>query len=431
MTPVLQDALKSSQRSSWRLLAGLVVAAVCAFFAWSSFAKIDEVVTAFGEVAPEGRTKIVQHLEGGIIRQLHVEEGQSVLAGDALLEIILPTTAMNPEELQVRQDGLRLTLARLAAEQAGGELVFPPDEEARRPALARAEREAFAARLTQRAESLASLTEQIRQKEFAIAEMETKQSALSADLALARQSLAISADLLRDQLTSRMEHVELQRQTRRIEGELNTVTAGVPRVTAELEEARRNFDKMESSFAREVLEEARAAEVELARTVELLVDAEEQSQRTTIRSPTNGIVKNLRYVTIGGVVSPGEAILELVPSEDRLVLEAFLSPTDRGSVSVGQRARAKITAYDFIRYGVLEGTITQIAPDTTVDSDGTAHFRVLIAPDADYLEAEGEELPIVPGMQAEVDIATGSRTILSSLLQPFTRVRLEAFRERI
>ena len=431
MSPVLQNALKSSQRSSWRMLAALVVAAVCAFFAWSSFAKIDEVVTAFGEVAPEGRTKIVQHLEGGIIRQLHVEEGQSVAAGDALLEIILPTTAMNQEELQVREDGLRLTLARLAAEQTGSGLIFPLEEETRRPALARAEREAFEARLTQRAGSLASLAEQIRQKEFAIAEMETKQSALSADLALARQNLAISADLLRDQLTSRMEHVELQRQTRRIEGELSTVTAGLPRVTAELEEARRNFDKMESSFAREVLEEARAAEVELARTVELLADAEEQSQRTIIRSPTNGVVKNLRYVTIGGVVRPGEAILELVPSEDRLVLEACLSPTDRGAVSVGQRARAKITAYDFIRYGVLEGTITQIAPDTSVDSDGTAHFRVLIAPDSDYLNADGEQLPIVPGMQAEVDIETGSRTILSSLLQPFTRVRLEAFRERI
>ncbi len=430
MSP-LQAALKQSQRSSWRLFAILVVAAVCAFGAWSSFATIDEVVTAFGEVAPKGRTKVVQHLEGGIIRQLHVEEGQPVKAGDALLEIILPTTAINLEELQVRLDGLRLTQARLSAEQSGSALVFPEEEEARRPALAKAEREAFDARLDQRAETLASLSEQIRQKEFAIQEMETKRSALAADLRLARQNLAISADLLRDQLTSRMEHVELQRQTRRIEGELNTLAAGLPRVQAELEEARRNLDQMSSSFSREVLEEARRVGVELARTVELMADAEEQSQRTIIRSPTDAVVKNMRYVTIGGVVSPGEAIMELVPSEDNLVLEAFLSPTDRGAVTVGQRARAKITAYDFIRYGALEGTITQIAPDTTVNNEGAAHFRVLIEPDADHLDVEGEVLPIVPGMQAEIDISTGSRTILSSLLQPFIRVRFEAFRERI
>ena len=430
MSP-LESALKSTQRSSWRYFALLVVAAICAFFTWSSFAEIDEVVTAFGEVAPKGRTKIVQHLEGGIIRQLHVEEGQTVQAGDPLLEILLPTTAINREELQVRLDGFRLTLARLAAEQTDGELVFPAEEEARHPELAKAERQAYEARVSQRAKTLASLSEQIRQKEFAIEEMEAMRKALTTDLGLARENLRISADLLRDKLTSRMEHVELERQTRRIEGELSTLAAGLPRVKAELEEARRNLDQMDSSFAREIFEEARKVRSEQARTFELLADAQEQSQRTIIRSPINGVVKNQRYVTIGGVVSPGEAIMELVPSEDNLVLEARLSPTDRGAVSVGQRARAKVTAYDFIRYGVLEGTITQIAPDTTVENDGAAHFRVFIEPDADYLETESEQLPIVPGMQAEIDISTGSRTVLSSLLQPFIRVRFEAFRERL
>ena len=275
------------------------------------------------------------------------------------------------------------------------------------------------------------LQEQVQQKTHAIGELTARKRALAADLGLGRERLEMSADLLRDGLISRLEHLDREREIKRLEGELASVNSAIPRAQAALAETKEKLLEEEHKARREILELLRDVELEIARTRELLSDASTQAARQLIAAPTDGTVKNLRYHTIGGVVRPGEAIMEIVPSGGSLIIEARLNPADRGYVTVGQAARAKITTYDFIRYGALEGRIVQISPDTSVSAEGQAYFKVVMAPEQGFLGSGPEDLPIMPGMVASVDIMTGRKSILSYIVEPVMKIKEEAFRERL
>ncbi len=426
------DELKQHHRHrAWRLSAWLVMALLAAGIGWAAMTELDEVAVAQGEVVTRDKVKTVQHLEGGIIQELLVAEGDRVTAGEPLVVIDLPTTAINLEEVRIRLEGLLLTQARLAAESEGLALSLPAAEAERQPELAAAERRAFEARNQELRSQLQALEEQKRQRTLMIRELTATRRALRTDLGLARQNLAMSADLLKDGLTSRMEHLRVEREVKRLEGEIAALSPAIPRAEAALAEVGEKLREAELTHRRKVLDERREAELELARTRERLAEATRQDQRTVIRSPADGVVKNLRYHTIGGVVRPGEAILELVPSEESFVIEARLSPTDRGYVAPGQEARAKITSYDFVRYGALEGSIARIAPDSTTSPEGEPFYLVVMEPERAFLGEAAGELPIMPGMQATVDIKTGSKSLLSYIVEPILRIRDEAFRERL
>ncbi|MGH6954248.1 MAG: HlyD family type I secretion periplasmic adaptor subunit, partial [Alphaproteobacteria bacterium] len=292
------------------------------------------------------------------------------------------------------------------------------------------ERAAFAARRTELETKVQGRRELVRQRELAIKELESNRKALANDLELALKNLAMSEDLLRDGLTSKMEHVERERDIARISGEIESLRSSIARARAALAEAAEQLREEKQRFQREAFETLNKVEFDIARTRELLSAATTQASRQVIHSPIDGIVKNLLYHTIGGVVRPGEAIMELVPMDENLVFEVRLNPADRGYVALGQRALAKVTSYDVVRYGGLEGTIVNVGADSTVDEDGTPFFKVTVKPARTYLGESPGELPITPGMLATVDIKTGTRTVLEYLLKPVVRLRDEAFRER-
>ena len=426
----LDELLDRRVDRGWHPIAWIVVLLMAALIVWSYFAELDEVAVAEGEVVPRDKVKVVQHLEGGIIKDIHVQEGKWVSQGDPLVQIELAVTGLNRQELAVRFDGLILNRARLAAEVEGAKLELPEAEAARRPDLATAEAQAFVARRNEHNSRLSALRKRIRQQELAIKELQANKRMLEIDLSLAREALAISEKLVRSGLTSKVEHLERRRQVKRNEGELAALEPAIPRARAALAEARERHSEERSKYRREALEQLGRVELEIARTREILAAATGQELRTVIRSPIDGIVKNLRYHTIGGVVGAGEPIMEIVPSHADLVIEARLSPADRGYVSVGQRARAKITTYDFVRYGSLDGDIVHIAADSTAVEGSSPFFQVVMQPDRNYLGATPDELPISPGMMATVDITTGSRSVLQFVLKPVLRLQHEAFRER-
>ena len=427
----LDDVKRRHAIRAWRLSAWLIMAMMASGIAWAAMTELDEVAVAEGEVVTRDKVKTVQHLEGGIIQEILVAEGDKVEAGQPLVVLDLPTTAINLEEVRIRLDGLALTQARLASESHSQALSLPAAEAERQPELAQAERRAFEARGQELRSQLQALEEQKRQRTLMIRELKATQQALRTDLSMARQNLGMSADLLKDGLTSRMEHLRVEREVARLEGEIAALAPAIPRAQAALAEVGEKFREAEITHRRKILDELRAAELDLARTREMLAEANRQDQRTVIRSPNNGVVKNLRYHTIGGVVRPGEAILELVPSAESLVIEARLSPTDRGYVAAGQEARAKITSYDFVRYGALEGSIVRISPDSTTSAEGEPYYLVIMEPDSAFLGETDGELPIMPGMQATVDIKTGNKSLLSYIVEPILRIRDEAFRERL
>ena len=414
---------------TWRPVARAIMVLLALLFVWASFAKLDEVSTAPGEVVPEGKVKEIQHLEGGVVQDIFVREGDAVKEGQKLMEIALPVSAVNKDELQVRIDGATAALARMRAEANGAPLAFSMDLVRRRPDMVEIERRNYQARQQNLEATLAVLGDQQRQKMLEVQELEAKQRAVETNLTLVRKKLAMSDSLLKEGLVSKMENNDLQATAQDLEGQAEILKSSVPKAQSAADEARQRAVEERIKFVRSALADVADTELQLARDRELMAQASDQQRRATITSPTDGIVKNLHVNTIGGVVRSGEDIMEIVPVHDQLLIEARLSPADRGYVAVGQSAEVKITAYDYTRYGGLKGKVVQVAPDTTVTSNGQAYYRVTVETEKSSLGANGT-LPITPGMVAMVDIHTGQRSVLRYLITPVLKLKAEAFRER-
>ena len=426
----LQALANSTPLPTWRPLARIVMGLVAAFILWAMVARLDELAIAEGEIIPEGKVKVIQHLEGGVVREIYVQDGSEVTEGQPLLLLELPTTALNHDEMQVRLDGLVLQRARLQAEVSNTELVFPPEEAKRQPQLVSAETRSYQARKASLESSLQVIKDQMEQRRLEVIELETKQRGISNNIKLIQERLAMSADLLKSGLMSRMDHVQLQGQAEDFESQLSAVKASIPRAQAAETEAKQRLDEERSKFIRQAEADLATAELDIARNTQLLSQASEQQGRAQITSPIDGVVKNLHANTIGGVVRGGDPIMEVVPLHDKLQVEAKLNPADRGYVEVGQKATVKVSAYDYTTYGGLDGRVVLVAPDTTTVQDKPPFYRVLVETDQAWLGDEDDKHIITSGMQATVEIYTGSRSVMHYLLKPVLKLRHEAFKER-
>lgn len=414
----------------WVPVGRAVVALVAVTVVWAALAHLDEVAVAAGEVVPQGQVKTIQHLEGGIIDEIFIREGDTVREGTPLVQLDMAGSANNKEELQVRLDNLILIRTRLEAEASGSEPAFPQDIATRQPQMTSAQSAAFNARKQELASSLAVLKGQTAQRNRDVREVQARMNAAKESLSLAGQRLQMSSNLLKDKLQAPMDHLEIERDVATLKGDVASLQEALPRARSALDEARERVTEMELRYRREARELLGETEVDIARIGEIMIRATDQETRTTIRSPTNGVVKNMRYNTLGGVVRPGEPIMDIVPTEDTLVIEARLNPIDRGFVSAGQRAVVKIDTYDFARYGGLDGEVQSVAPDSTVPDGSAPYFKVIVQTDRPWLGDEADNRLITPGMGATVDIHTGTRTVLEYLLRPVLKMKSEAFRER-
>ncbi len=426
----LDALLQRHPLPTWRIIVWPVMLLSASFLIWAYFSTLDEVSTAVGEVIPRGKVKIVQHLEGGIIEAIYIREGDPVEQDQPLVQLDLGAAAINRDEIEVRLDGALLRRARLLAEVSGHELDLSGDPRDRQPDLAKAEQNAYLARRRELDTVLSGLQAQVAQRELQVQELEARRRSAGNNLDIARERLRMSQSLLSQGLTARMEHLQIKTTVEDLEGEISSLEPAIPRASAAVVEARQKLKEARERFLREAQEQLGHVEENVARLQKLLSEATRQGMRAEIRSPTEGIVKNIRYNTIGGVVAAGEAIMEIVPTGDGLVIEARLSPTDRGYVEEGQRAVVKVTAYDFVRYGGLDSTVIGVAPDTSTDPNGNPYFRVVVQTDKTYLGEEEGKLPISPGMQATVDIHTGRNTVMHYLIKPVLKIRSEAFHER-
>ena len=414
---------------TWRLPAAFVVLLLTAALAWAALNKLEEVSVANGEVVPQGQVKVIQHLEGGIIKNVLVQEGQSVAAGQELALLDLATVGIDMDELLVRLDALNLKRARLVAEAKGTEPEFPAESGDRLPELLAAEKLLMEARRAQFDSEREVFAQQISQRRQEIKEVSAQIASVKKSLALTEERFFLSLSLVADNLVPRLEHLELQGEVEQLRGTLARLQAALPRIRSALKEMVEREKGVMLGFRREAQLEEGEVELEIARINQNLNRATDQERRTSIVSPIDGVVKNLAHTTQGGVVRPGEPIMEIVPTRDRLVVEVQLDPRDIGHVRVGQKAIVKVSTYDYIRYGGLEGTVANIGADATTDRNGVTFFKVFVETERSSL-GEDDELPIIPGMQATVDIHTGEKAVLTYLVQPVLKLRHEAFRER-
>jgi adhesin transport system membrane fusion protein len=426
----LDELVESHPVKSFKPVTFGIIGMLIIFLLWSIFAYLEEVSVAMGEVVPQGKVKVIQHLEGGIITDIHVAEGDLVKKGSELVQLDLGTGGVNKEELEVRLDGLFLNRARLTAEADGSNLVFPEEIMEARPQMAAAVKQSYAARLKGLNSRVSILKDKLRQKELAVRELETKLENTKRNLRLSQQRFKMSKDLLRDKLTSKMDNLKLEAEVQKLSGEMETLKTSVPKAKAAVQEELNKIEEEKGAFRTDALEELGAIEQSIAQTMELLSKATDQGIRALIKSPIEGVVKNMTYNTIGGVVTAGEPIMEIVPIGENLVIEARLNPIDRGYVEENQDAVVKINTYDFVRYGSLDGKVIHVAPDSTTSQEGETYFRVVVQTEKTYLGDKEGTYAITPGMEATVDIHTGEKSVMEYLIKPVLKMKHEAFRER-
>ena len=423
------DVLKQLGQPHWRAPQRYLMVMLLVILGWMSFVKVDRVVTASGKVIPFDKVKVIQHLEGGIIQDILVRENQAVKAGDPLIRLDLATSGINSGEMSARMMALRLTKMRLDAEAQGKTPQWPADTLAQYPALVNAELNAFRSKRTERDNALQAIDNQVFQNRQRLAESKERLRTQETSLVLAQKELAISEELVKHKLTSQLEHFQRQNKVAQIQGDIASLKQSIPGAQAAINEALARRRQEEARFQRESASESSDIERRIASLTEELSRAQDQEDRSMIRAPIDGVVKNLRFQSTGNVVKPGEPIMEVVPVREQLVVELRLNPADRGYVSLNQEALVKISTYDYLRYGGLNGVVTGIAADTDTGRNEEQFYRVIVSTDKAWLGKQKGEFPIKPGMLGEVDIKVDSQTILWSLVKPVLKLKAEAFRE--
>lgn len=428
----LDQLLATGRTGKWRLTALAISLLLVAFLVWAFTAKLEEVAIATGEVVPQEQIQTIQHLEGGIIEKIFVTEGSHVKQGESLIQLNLTPFMANKEELEIQQQALQLKRARLMAEAAGKtELTFEKDYDAYREKLKKAEKQTFQSRQYKLKNEAAQLRDQKSQRELDRKQLQAERSSIVTNLSVLREKFRISKDLVKDKLTSRLEHLQLSSELKELQGRLKVIDVSIPRAKAAIEEAENKLKGVQLNFQNEAQQELNDVEQAIARTKEALNRADDQVDRTTITSPISGIVKSLKNHTLGGVIQPGQTVMEIVPQSENLVIEVQLNPNDIGFVSKGQAALVKVNTYDFARFGGLKGVVKSVSADSLLNEQtGEPYFLVKIQTEQNFLGTDATQLPITAGMQVIADIKTGEKSVIQYLLKPVIMLQHESFKER-
>lgn len=400
---------------------GILALALLALVLWMGWAEIDEVVRGGGKVIPSRQVQVIQSLEGGVVSEILVREGDLVDLGQPLMKISDIAFASSYGENRLHYLELRAKIARLTAEAEGAEWVGDPEVSAEAPALMYAERSLFESNREQLAETLQIFEERQHQAESELAAAEAKRKQLTKSLELIRQEIQIKQPLVKSRLISEVEFLQLRGRETEMAGELEAVELSIPRLRSAIEEARGKVTQTRLDFRNQAKKELNEVRGEAARIAESQQAIKDRVQRAILRSPVKGTVKRLHINTVGGVIRPGSDAVEVVPREDALLVEVRIKPSDIAHIHTDQRARIKFSAYDFAIHGSLGGELAFVSADTITNEDGESFYLARVRPDRAYLGPAAQPLPIKVGMTAEVDILTGKKTILEYVMKPIAR----------
>lgn len=407
-----------------RLLLALSALMTC-LLVWAVFCPVDQIVRAEGRIIPTGRAQTIQHLEGGIVSQILVREGQMVQAGDVLMRMSDVQANTSVQQGQSRLHVLKAQQARLTAEAMG---QATPEFEADIPADIQQEAlSAFRERISRFQSERQVLSQQHAQRQAELSEAASRTQSVQAELDLARKQSNLMDGLYRKGAASQMELLDAQSRTQKLNTAENDILASIPRLKAAIAELSAKLAESTARFRAEARTELTQVSAEVAK-MNLAVDGDsDRLSRTEVRAPTSGFINRLNVNTIGGVVKPGEAILEITPTEGPVAVEARVRPNDRASLRAGLETRVLIGAYDYAVYGALKGRLIEVSADTVPDETGQRYYRVLIQ--TDKPEGRMATKAILPGMTARADVVLGQRTVLSYLLSPLLRFKQQAFTE--
>ena len=430
--PAVHAATRSGARPSAYFLLFIIALFFVVFLGWARVATLEEVTRGDGKVIPSSQIQVVQNLEGGIVAGISVREGEIVDKGQILIRIDQTQAAAGYRESRAKYLSLLAAVARLKAEVDGTEIAFPDEVLDDAPNVAADELALFASRQSGLKTDLSILRRQEDQRRQELVELRGRLSRLKESYQLVAEELKIIEPLVSSGVVSKVELLRLRREANNIKGDRDATRLAIPRASSALREATGRIEERKISLRTESLQELNQRSAELAVIAQTIASGRDRALRADVRSPVHGTVKQILVTTVGGVIRPGQDLVEIVPLEDTLLIEARIRPADIAFLRPGQDATVKITAYDFSIYGGLKAKVEHISADTIEDEQqkGETFYRIRLRTELSYLGTEQEPLPIIPGMTASVDILTGEKTVLDYLLKPILKVRNRALRER-
>ncbi|ERM58389.1 MULTISPECIES: HlyD family type I secretion periplasmic adaptor subunit [Vibrio] len=441
-------ALLLNTPTSARIMLWVIVLFFIAAIGWSAWAEIDKVTVGQGKVIPSSQIQVVQNLEGGLVKEILVREGQQVQKGQQLLLIDDTRFRSDFREREQQVANLTANVLMLSASFNSvvineefsvenwkksvlldyGKLAFPPALYELQPKLVNRQKAEYRQDLNNLKNQLSVFDQQVEQKQQDLIEIKARVDNLRQSYKFARQELDITKPLADEGVVPRIELLKLQRQVNDTRRELTSSELKIPLLRSAIKEAMLSRIDAALSFRSEQQEKLNQAQDKLSAMTESSVGLEDRVNRTVVVSPVTGTVKTLGINTVGGVIQPGMDIVEIVPTEDSLLVEAKIAPQDIAFLRPELPAIVKFSAYDFTKYGGLEGVLEHISADTTQDEEGNSYYIVRVRTEK-YSFGHNEELPIIPGMTASVDIITGKRTVLEYMLKPILSAQNNALKE--
>ncbi|MBO1896480.1 HlyD family type I secretion periplasmic adaptor subunit [Shewanella sp. BF02_Schw] len=449
MVDDVYGAMMTDAPSGHRLIIWSLSAMMVCFFIWAYFSELDQVTSGTGKVIPSSQIQIIQSLDGGILQEIYVQEGSLVTKEQPLARIDDTRFRSDFDQQEQEVFGLQTNIIRMRTELDSiiisdmssdwrqqvkitkQNLVFPQtiiDEE---PELVRRQQEEYSIRLDNLSNQLEILVRQIQQRQQEIEELASRISTLTTSYQLVSRELELTRPLARKGIVPEVELLKLERTVNDIQGELQSVRLLRPKVKASMDEAILKRREAVFVYATDLRAQLNEMQTKLSRMNQAQKGAFDKVSKAVIASPVIGTIKKINFNTLGGVVQPGEEIMEIVPSEDKLLIETKITPKDIAFLHPGLPAIVKVTAYDFTRYGGLKGTVEHISADTSQDEEGNSFYIVKVrTQESSLMKDDGTEMPIIPGMLTSVDVITGKKSILEYILNPILRAKDTALRER-
>jgi len=429
----MSEAILAKTPTASRKIIYVVVFAVAFLIGWSTFAQIDEIARGQGKIIPSGKNQIVQNLEGGIVEEILVHQGQKVKKGEVILKINNKNFTSSYGESQVKKAELTMKIERLRYE-AEAEDFSTFDFNRSDPLLSKfydVEFELFKANNAKLKETIGILEEQLKQKESILVELQNQIVKSRESYNLALKEINIMAPLNKKGLVSDIQILNQERILSQAKADLKAAELSIPRVQSTIDEMKKKINEAEIAFLNQAKKELAQATGELARLREAQTGLADKVDRTKVIAPTDGIVSKLMVNTIGGVIKPSMDIAEIVPLDDKLIAEVKVKPSDVAFIREGLDAMVKVTAYDFSIYGGLKGKVTQISADTeNNEKTGESYYLVRIETNKNYLGNDKKPLYIKVGMIVSADIITGKKSVLDYLLKPILKAKQNALTER-
>lgn len=414
-----------------RLLLLLIVSMITVFLIWASNAPLDEITRGEGKVIPSHQVQIVQNLEGGIVSDILIREGDFVEKNEVLLKIDDTNFESSFMESHFRYLELLAKASRLSAEANGRDTFeMPPLVIKEAEQIAKNEMALFEANKGKLQSNLDILKNQVEQNQHEVKEAESKKEQINRSYLLAKQELEIIKPLFKAGAVSQVDLIKREREVNELKGGLDAVKLSIPRLKSNIRESENKINELILRSKSEARKELNEISAEIPRILESIDSLQDKVRRTHVRSPVKGTVKQLFVNTINGVVQPGMDLVEIVPSDDALLIEAKVRPRDIAYLHPGLKAIVKFSAYDFSIYGGINAEVIHISADSITDDKDESFYLVRVKTDKNYLGESSENYPIIPGMVAQVDILTGKKTVMDYLLKPILKTKQQALSER-